>query len=317
MDALTELRARVDRLAKRGEVLHALPRLRWARCTKVNGPAGANDESLAVVIALVLQGEKRSVLGARAFDCPAGHVFITSVKAPVTGQITRATAREPFLGVGLTVQPSLVASLLREAPAERQGSTPLALAASKASDDLLDAFRRYVRLADAPQDIPVLGEAIEREILWRVMQGPHGSALRDIGVADSRLSLLNRAIELLQGRFAEPVRVAELARAAHMSEPTFNRHFRKATSLSPLQFQKLLRLQKARSRLLTEGIDVTSVSFAVGYQSPSQFSREYRRQFGVPPGEDAARQRRGAHRSQGVVPCADAMGSRTPAPPHT
>lgn len=292
MDPLTELRARVDRLASRGEVLKGLPHLLWARSTQANGPLGSNVEAMTAVIAVILQGEKRSVLGSRTFDCPAGHVFITSMKAPVTGQVTRASAREPFLGVGLMVHPSLVASLLLDAPAQRHGATPLALAASKASDELLDAFRRYVRLVDAPQDIPVLGEAIEREILWRVMQGPHGAALRDIGLANSNLALINRAVDLLLRRFAEPVRVAELARAAHMSEPTFNRHFRKATALSPLQFQKLLRLQEARSRLLTEGLDVASVSFAVGYQSPSQFSREYRRQFGVPPGEDASRWRK-------------------------
>ncbi|APR80794.1 Transcriptional regulator, AraC family protein [Minicystis rosea] len=246
------------------------------------------------LIAVVLQGEKRSVLGSHAFACGAGDVLVASMKAPVMGQITRASAREPFLAVGLSLRPSLVASLLLDAPDMKLGATPLAFATGKASDEVLDAFRRYVRLADAPEDIPVLAEAIEREILWRVMQGPHGAALRNIGLANSSLALISRAIDLLQKRFAEPVRVAELARAAHMSEPTFNRHFRKATAMSPLQFQKLLRLQEARARLLTEGTDVTSVGLAVGYQSLSQFSREYRRQFGVPPGEDAARLRRAA-----------------------
>lgn len=211
-------------------------------------------------------------------------------------RVTRASAREPFLAVGLLLRPALVASLLLKAPDVPPGTTPLAVATGKASEELLDALRRYVRLVEAPADIPVLAEAIEREILWRVMRGPHGAALRTIGLADSSLARISRAIDLLQERFAEPVRVAELARVAHMSEPTFNRHFRRATAMSPLQFHKLLRLQEARARLLAGGADVTSVGFAVGYQSLSQFSREYRRQFGVPPGEDAARVRRAARR---------------------
>jgi AraC-like DNA-binding protein len=292
MDALTELRELVDRHAKRASRCRDLPRLWLARLTKVSEPHDSTEES---VVAILLQGEKRSVLGSRTFECRPGQVIITSVRAPVTGQITHASTQEPFLAVGLSLQPSLVASLLLEAPQPRSANTPSALTTSKASDALLDAFRRYVRLMDAPEDIPILAEALEREILWRVMQGPHGEALRDIGRANSNLALISHAIDLLRKRFTEPLRVAELARAAHMSEPTFNRHFRKVTAMSPLQFQKRLRLQEARSMLLAEATDVASVSFAVGYQSPSQFSREYRRQFGVPPGEDAARLRNSSH----------------------
>ena len=248
---------------------------------------------MAALIALVLQGEKESVLGAHSFSCRAGDVLVASMKAPLMGRVTRASDREPFLVVALGVRPSLVASLLVCAPDIGLGSTPLAITTEAASDALLDAFLRYTRLADDPADIPVLAESIEREILWRVMQGPRGAALRSIGVPNSSLALIGRAIDILQQRFAEPVRTAELARAARMSEPTFCRHFRRATSMTPLQFQKLLRLQEARARLLlTGGSDVTSVSFEVGYQSPSQFSREYRRQFGTPPGQDAARGRR-------------------------
>jgi AraC-like DNA-binding protein len=291
MDALTELRERVDRLARRGPTPSGLPRLRCGRHTRPSGPHGSSEESMVALVALVLQGEKQSVLGPRSFACGPGDMLVASMKAPLLGRITRASARAPFLAVGLGVQPSLVASLLLAAPDVKLGATPLAVTADRASDALLDAFRRYLRLADAPADIPVLAESIEREILWRVMQSPHGAALRNIGIANSSLARISHAIDLLQQRFAEPVRAAELARAAHMSEPTFCRHFRKATAMSPLQFQKLLRLQEARARLLLAGSDVTSVSYEVGYQSPSQFSREYRRQFGVSPRQDAARLR--------------------------
>ena len=213
------------------------------------------------------------------------------MNAPITSEITRASAREPFLGVGLTLQPSLLASLLVTGPADRPRATPLAIATNKASDELLDAFRRYVRLLDAPGDIPVLAAAIEREIMWRARQSAQGDALRDVGLANSNLTHISRAIELLQERFTEPLAVADLARVAHMSPATFNRHFRKVTAMSPLQFQKRLRLQEARARLLARPGDIAAVSFAVGYQSPSQFSREYRREFGLPPGEESARLR--------------------------
>ncbi|MCY1008126.1 AraC family transcriptional regulator [Nannocystis pusilla] len=296
MDALTELRALVDRLARKGKPPSELPHLRWGRSTQTSRPNDATEESMTALIAVVLQGEKRSALGSHAFKCGAGDLLVASMKAPLPGQITRASAREPFLAVGLLLRPVLVASLLLKAPDVPLGATPLAVATGKASDELLDALRRYVRLVEEPADIPVLAEAIEREIVWRVMRGPHGAALRTIGLANSSLARISRAIDLLQARFAEPVRIAELARVAHMSEPTFNRHFRQATAMSPLQFHKLLRLQEARARLLAGGADVTSVGFAVGYQSLSQFSREYRRQFGVPPGEDAARVRGAARR---------------------
>ena len=292
VDALTELRERVDRLARGGPTPSCLPHLRCGRHTRPSGPHGSTEESMVALIALVLQGEKQSILGSHSFSYGTGDVLVASMKAPLIGRITRASAREPFLAVGLGVRPSLVASLLWAAPDVKLGATPLAITTGRASEELLDAFRRYTRLADAPNDIPVLAESIEREILWRVMQSPQGATLRSIGIANSSVARISRAIDLLQQRFAEPLRTAELARAAHMSEPTFCRHFRKTTAMSPLQFQKLLRLQEARARLLVEGRDVTSVSFEVGYQSPSQFSREYRRQFGVPPAEDAARGRR-------------------------
>lgn len=287
MDALAELRTLVSRLARRRDA-GALPRLHLGFTTAPTPPSSLLTAS---TLALVVQGEKRTGLGARAFAYGAGHVLITSVSAPLTTQITRATAREPFLGVGLTIDPAVLASVLLKAPAQKRGDTPRGVVTSHASDDLLDAIRRYVRLLEAPGDIPLLGEAIEREILWRVIQSPQGATLRESGLENSHLLRIARAIELLQSRFAEPLSVATLARAARMSAATFRRHFRKVTAMSPIQFQKQIRLQHARTRLLARAGDVRSVSFMVGYQSASQFNRDYRRQFGLPPGEDAARWR--------------------------
>jgi AraC-like DNA-binding protein len=288
MDALAELRALLLRLAKRRRFASsALPRLHLGYATATTTPTPVMQMS---TLALVVQGAKRTGLGTRTFDYGAGHLLVTSVSAPITTQVTQASPSEPFLGVGLALDPGVVASLMLQAPAKR--SAVRALSTSKASDELLDAFRRYVRLLEAPDDISFLAEATEREIIWRVMQSAQGTALRERAIENSKVTRISRAIDLLQRRFTEPLPVAALAREARMSAATFHRHFRSVTSLSPMQFQKQLRLQEARTRLLSRGEDVSSVSFAVGYQSTSQFSREYRRQFGLPPGEDAARWRR-------------------------
>jgi transcriptional regulator GlxA family with amidase domain len=156
---------------------------------------------------------------------------------------------------------------------------------------LLDAVARMLRLLDQPDDAPVLAPLVEREILWRLITGPHGAMVRQIGLADSGLSYVSRAIKWIRDNYAEPMRVDDLAGLAGMSTSAFHRHFRGVTNMSPLQFQKCIRLQEARSLLASGAGDVAGVGHLVGYDSPSQFSREYRRMFGSPPSEDAARLR--------------------------
>jgi transcriptional regulator GlxA family with amidase domain len=160
---------------------------------------------------------------------------------------------------------------------------------SDAEDDLVDAVVRLLRLAERPQDFAVLGPAAEREIHWRLMNGPHAATVRRIGLAGSRVSLVGRAVRWLAEHYDQPIRIADLADHVGVSVPTLNRHFRAVTAMSPLQYQKQLRLQRARVELLAAPGDVAAVGYAVGYDSPSQFSREYRRLFGVPPGQDAQR----------------------------
>jgi transcriptional regulator GlxA family with amidase domain len=145
-----------------------------------------------------------------------------------------------------------------------------------------------LRLLDHPADADVLAPLVEREILWRLLTGPHGGMIRQIGLADSDLSQVSRAIRWIRDNYAEPMRIGDLARLAGMSPSAFHRHFRAVTTMSPLQFQKRIRLQEARSLLVTRGSDVAGVGHLVGYDSPSQFNREYRRLFGAPPGHDAA-----------------------------
>jgi transcriptional regulator GlxA family with amidase domain len=204
----------------------------------------------------------------------------------------QASATEPFLGLGLRLKPDAIAALLLETGAPRKPKTePPGIAVSDLTDDLIDPVVRLLRLLDRPEDIPVLAPAIEREILWRLINGEQGAMMRQLGLADSRMAQIGRAIRWLRDHYAETIRIEELARVAGMSLTSFHRHFLGVTSLSPLQFQKQIRLQEARSRLLLSSQDVAAIGFAVGYESPSQFSREYRRLFGAPPGQDGERLR--------------------------
>src|SRR5262249_42523173 len=161
----------------------------------------------------------------------------------------------------------------------------------RASDDALEPFVRLVRLLDRPRDIPILRPLIEREIVWRLLSDEQGGTIRRLGTANSTLSRISRATRWIREHYAEPFRVEDLARYVALSPTSFHRHFRAATAMSPLQYLKRIRLHEARTRLMTKGQDVANVGFSVGYESPSQFSREYARAFGAPPGRDAARLR--------------------------
>jgi transcriptional regulator GlxA family with amidase domain len=169
-------------------------------------------------------------------------------------------------------------------------AAPSSFGVGAVTPDLLDAWLRLLRLLDAPADVPVLAPLFEREILYRLLQGPQGAVLRQIALADSRLSQIRRAIAWIRDNFDRPMRVEALAEISGMSAASFHRHFKSATAMSPLQYQKTLRLQQAR-RLLIANQDASQAGFAVGYESASQFSREYARLFGSPPMRDAVRLR--------------------------
>ena len=247
----------------------------------------------APLLVVMVQGGKRLLLGDQVFEYQAGQYLVVTTDLPVTGHFV-ATPQVPSLAMGLVLRPAAIAPLLLEIPAERssRAATPeRAIATGQADLDLLDAVTRLLRLLDHPTDAPVLTPLIEREILWRLLTGPHGAMVRQIGLAGSALSHVNQAIQWIRDNYAEPMRIEDLARLAGMSTSAFHRHFRAVTNMSPLQFQKRIRLQEARELLVARAGDVTGVGHLVGYDSPSQFNREYRRLFGAPPGQDAARLR--------------------------
>ncbi len=241
------------------------------------------------MICIVLQGAKEVAIGDHLLRYDPASYFIASMELPVSGRVVEASAERPFISVGLALDWQGLAALLAEMPPASGGQAE-AFGVSPVTAELLDPFLRLMRLLDTPPDIPVLAPLMEREILYRLLQGPQGNVLRQIALASGRLSQIRQAIAWIRQNFDRPLRIDDLAGVAGMSTASLHRHFKEAAAMSPLQYQKTLRLQEAR-RLLVADYDAARAAFAVGYESASQFSREYARMFGAPPARDAIRLR--------------------------
>ncbi|MFD8304460.1 AraC family transcriptional regulator N-terminal domain-containing protein [Streptomyces sp. NPDC059690] len=274
--------------------------------SKVDRPDPPSPSMSGTVLAVIAQGAKRLALGDRVYEYGPGQYLVASVDLPVTGEFIQADSERPALGFGLTLDASVIAELLlRAGPGDipRAGAAvPSGIAVSDAPAPLLDAVVRLLRLLDEPRDRAVLAPLIKREILWRLITGEQGATVRQLGLADSGLSHVSRAVRWIREHYAEPFRVEDVARMSGMSASAFYRNFQAVTAMSPIQFQKQIRLQEARLLLATHPGDVTGVGRRVGYDNPSQFSREYRRQFGAPPSRDAARLRDSAPALATVLP---------------
>jgi AraC-like DNA-binding protein len=286
--SLTELRGLLARHA-RPDQSTTIDDVLISKVTQSAAPAASMT---GTVLAVVAQGAKRLALGNRVYEYGAGQYVVASVDLPVIGHFIDPGPEHPALGLGLMLRPAAVAELLLQAgpgalPPDK-GGTPSGIAVSDAPAELLDAAIRLVRLLDQPGDAPVLAPLIKKEILWRVMTGDQGAVVRQLGLADSNLTHIARAVQWIRDHYTTSFRVQELARLSGMSVSAFYRHFQTVTAMSPIQYQKQIRLQQARLLLATRPDDVTGVSRSVGYESPSQFSREYRRQFGAPPTQDTA-----------------------------
>ncbi len=294
---LDELRSLIRRHAETGDRHGALPGLVLSAYTL---PTSAEPVWAEPALAIIAQGAKDVVLGDEVYRYAAGQYLIYSVDLPLSSRVAQASDRAPLLGLGIRLNPERIAGLLldagghatgRGAPGGRTGQRGIAV--GTIDDDLLDAVIRLLRLLDRTQDIPVLAASIEREMLWRLINGEQGALVRQLGIADGHTMQIGRAIREIRAQYAEAIRVEELAELANMSLTSFHRHFVALTSLSPIQFQKQIRLQAARAMLLSSSREVAEIGFEVGYDSPSQFSREYRRQFGRPPRADGDAMKQG------------------------
>jgi AraC-like DNA-binding protein len=264
----------------------AVPALRLSR---FSAPSDLNALVYEPCLCVVAQGAKEVFLADEAYRLDPAQSLLVSVDLPVAARVVEASPGRPYLAVRLALDPAVVGEFLADGTAAPPLGPPArGLAVTPAEPPLLDAVGRLVALLDSPRDVEPLAPLVLREITYRVLTGPQGSRLRQIASAGAPAQRIARAIRWLKDHFADPLRIDSLARHVRMSPSALHLHFKGVTAMSPLQYQKRLRLQEARRLMLGEGIDAAEASFRVGYESPSQFSREYRRMFGAPPRRDVA-----------------------------
>lgn len=239
-------------------------------------------------ICLIAQGKKRVILGEESYVYDASHFLVSSVNLPIIANIMEATPESPYLGVVMELDLQVISELISESEDlfSNDQQTQKGIAVGLLSESLLDAFIRLLGLLDERDNVKILAPIIQREILYRLLTTEQGILLHQIVKAESRSYQISKAIEWLKSNFFKPFSVNELAAHSGMSVSAFYTHFRLVTAMTPLQFQKKLRLNEARRLMLTESLDATATAFKVGYESPSQFSREYRRFFGESPLKD-------------------------------
>jgi AraC-like DNA-binding protein len=229
------------------------------------------------------------LIGDQVLSYGEGEYFVAAVEVAALGQIAKATRENPYLSLNLRLDPTIISGILMDLP---EGSAPPFLSGfviGKADSLMLDAWRRMVYLLDRPEEMAVLSPLIERDILYRLLKEPSGALLRQIVGSETRLSNISKSMTWLRSNFGKSARVDELAAIVGMSPSVFHKHFRAVTGLSPIQYQKQVRLHEARRRLSQTPVDVAGVAISIGYESVSQFSREYKRLFGSSPTQDAKR----------------------------
>lgn len=278
------------RTPQEGENLTAIPGLALYRRSM---PSACTTAAYKPGLVLFVQGKKRVNIGKTSYLCDGSSFLLTSVDLPVVSQVLEATPQKPLLSLLWKLDLPEVRRVLHEAelPAPSSPSEAVGMAIGVASPALLDACCRLVGLLDTPEDVPFLSHLLQREIIYHLLRSPQGKHLRAIATLGEQSNRAARAIAWLLENYARPLRVEELAALAQMGVSTFHHHFRSLTGMSPLQYQKQLRLHMARERMLHDGLDATRAAFEVGYESPSQFSREYCRFFGQPPMRDVKSRR--------------------------
>ncbi|WP_153464026.1 AraC family transcriptional regulator [Sediminibacillus terrae] len=258
--------------------------LRFVRSSRISEPVYSVYEPSLCVVA---QGSKLVLLGEENYKYDSASYLTASVHLPITGQIVKATPEKPYLCVHLQLEMSQIFEVVQSSNQEIPSSSPgRGLEVSRINGSLLEVVLRLIRLLENPKDIPVLAESIKREIIYRVLQNEQNESLKHFALVGSKAHRIAKAIGVLNKKFAQPLKVADLAKEARMSSSSFYNHFKEVTGMSPIQYQKQLRLQEARRLLLTENMEAAEAAFQVGYESPSHFSREYSRRFGLSPMKD-------------------------------
>jgi len=287
MDRIAELSALIDRhVVGTGICSTAMPRVSLIRADAPSTPTPAVYEASLCIIA---QGSKRVSIGEHSVVYDAAHYLLVSVDLPLVGHVLDANPERPYLCCKIDLDAAMLADLMASEGGGVVRTDLPVLGVYPGDPDLIDAACRLVGLLDRPDTIRALAPLIEREILYRLLTGPHGPMLRHVATAGSHLNQVSRAIAAIRRRFDAPIRIDDVAAEAGMSASSLHAHFKAITRMTPLEYQKQLRLQEARHLMLTEGATASTAGFAVGYESPSQFSREYRRLFGAPPRADIER----------------------------
>jgi AraC-like DNA-binding protein len=287
---LDELRVELARkivahLPMEGPFSTAIPGLGLSRR---NAPTECYSAAYEPELVVFAQGEKQVNAGGTVHGCDGSNFLLTSIDLPVVSQITKASKIEPFLALVIKLDMPVVREILSQeeflGPEFSFGARGMAV--GETTVELLSACCRLLDLLDSPRDIPFLSNLMQREIIYRLLRGPLGKHLRAIATLGEQSNRTAKAVGWLKANYSKPLRVEELASVAQMGVSTFHHHFRSLTAMSPLQYQKHLRLHVARERMLNEGLDAASAAFEVGYESASQFNREYSRFFGQPPVRD-------------------------------
>lgn len=256
-------------------------------------PSPCNSAAYEPSLVVFVQGQKRIAVGKTTYVCDGSNFLLTSVDLPVVSQVTKASKEEPLLGLLLRFEMPTVREILsqHEFHLQEESGDARGMAVGVTSAELLDACIRLVDLLDTPEDIPFMSDLVQREIIFRLLRSPQGRNLRAIATLGEQTNRTAKAVEWLRMNYARPLRVEELASMARMGVSTLHHQFRSLTAMSPLQYQKQLRLHVARERMLNGGLDAASAAFEVGYESASQFNREYSRFFGMPPMRDVKARR--------------------------
>ncbi len=287
----------VDRIARLtpADGLHptAVKALNLAR---ISHPTECSPSVYEPRLCVVAQGRKVVTLSDRTYHYDPLNYLVVSVTLPMIGQVVQATPEHPYLCLRLDIDPNEIAELIADAgpapaPAGARGEADLGLYAARINVPLMDAVLRLMRLLDTPRDLPVLAPLALREIFYRVLVGDLGHRLRALAIGDGRSQRIAKAVAVLRERYLHPLSIEELAEQVHMSTSSLHHQFKAVTTLSPLQFQKQLRLHEARRLMIVNGVEAVTAAHRVGYESPSQFSREYKRLFGAPPRAEAVQAR--------------------------